>query len=151
MESDSAPASSRQPDRAEEDPDSPDEVLKVAGWSIFAGSMVMLAGLANLVYGTSAIDNAAYFEPKAHLAVIDLEAWGWIVLAVGLLQLAAAASIWAGRNFGRWVGIVSASVNCLVMLMFIPAYPFGALAVFGVDVLVIYGLALYGGRGERAI
>jgi hypothetical protein len=71
---------------------------------------------------------------------------GWIVLIVGILQLTAAFSIWAGNEYGRWMGIASAGLNSIVMLMFIPAYPFGALAAFAIDVLVIYGLAAYGGR-----
>jgi hypothetical protein len=51
-------------------------------------------------------------------------------------------------NDGRWIGIGSAALNSIVMLMFIPAYPFGALAVFAIDVLVIYGLAAYGGHNR---
>jgi hypothetical protein len=33
--------------------------------------------------------------------------------------------------------------------MSIPAYPFWSLAIFAVDILVIYGLAAYGGQHRR--
>ncbi len=33
--------------------------------------------------------------------------------------------------------------------MSMPGYPFWSLAVFGVDLLIIYGLAAYGGLGNR--
>jgi hypothetical protein len=35
-------------------------------------------------------------------------------------------------------------VNAVVQLLAIPAYPFWALAVFALDLLVVYGLVAYG-------
>jgi hypothetical protein len=37
-------------------------------------------------------------------------------------------------------------VNSIAQLMFIPAAPFWALAMFALDMLVIYALTVYGGR-----
>lgn len=122
------------------------ESEKVAGWLLFAGAMVMIAGILNVIYGISGIGNANWLEANSSFVFSNMKTWGWIVLIVGILQLIAAFSIWAGNEFGRWIGILSAGINSIVMLMFIPAYPFGALAVFAIDVLVIYGLAAYGGR-----
>ena len=36
----------------------------------------------------------------------------------------------------------------ILMLLWLPGTPFLALAVFGIDILVIYGLLAYGGRQE---
>jgi hypothetical protein len=41
-------------------------------------------------------------------------------------------------------------VSSIAQLMFIPAAPFWALAMFSVDMLVIYALAVYGGRDLTA-
>jgi len=121
-----------------------------AGWLLFAGAMVMIAGFLNLIYGIAGIGNANWLEANSAYVFSNLKTWGWIVTIVGVLQLTAAFSIWAGNEYGRWIGIVSAGLNSIVMLMFIPAYPFGALAVFAIDVLVIYGLVVYGGQGRGA-
>jgi hypothetical protein len=56
----------------------------------------------------------------------------------------------SGSEFARWFGIVSAGLNALGQLAFVPAYPWWALAMFSVDVLIIYGLAVYGGSRLRA-
>jgi hypothetical protein len=122
---------------------------KAAGWLLFAGAMVMIAGFLNLIYGIAGIGNAHWLEANSAYVFSNLKTWGWIVTIVGVLQLTAAFSIWAGNEYGRWVGMISAGLNSIVMLMFIPAYPFGALAVFAIDVLVLYGLAAYGGQ-DRA-
>jgi hypothetical protein len=34
--------------------------------------------------------------------------------------------------------------------MSIPAYPFFSLAIFALDIVTIYALAAYGGKGRRA-
>lgn len=123
---------------------------KVTGWLLFAGTMILIAGILNVIYGIAGIGNANWLEANTAFVFSGVKTWGWIVLIVGLLQLIAAFSIWAGNEFGRWVGIASAALNSVAMLMFIPAYPFGALAVFAIDILVIYALAAYGGRlGHR--
>jgi len=121
---------------------------KAAGWLLFAGAMVMIAGFLNLIYGIAGIGNANWLEANSAYVFSNLKTWGWIVTIVGVLQLTAAFSIWAGNEYGRWIGMISAGLNSIVMLMFIPAYPLGALAVFAIDVLVIYGLAAYGGKGR---
>ncbi|MFP5388858.1 MAG: hypothetical protein ACLGG5_06110 [Thermoleophilia bacterium] len=123
---------------------------RAAGWLVFAGTMVMIAGVLNTIYGIAGIGNANWLEANSAYVFSNLKTWGWIVLIIGIAQLIAAFSIWAGNEYGRWIGIISAGLNSIVMLMFIPAYPLGALAVFAIDVLVIYGLAAYGGHSHRA-
>jgi membrane protein implicated in regulation of membrane protease activity len=46
----------------------------------------------------------------------------------------------------RWFGILVAALSSIGALLSIPAYPFWSLAIFAIDVLIIYGLAAYGGR-----
>jgi hypothetical protein len=146
----SYPGTATPPNRESQYPPT-DEAEKIAGWLLFAGAMVMIAGVLNVIYGIAGIGNAHWLEANTNYVFSNLKTWGWIVLIVGILQVTAAFSIWVGHEYGRWVGLMSAGLNSIVMLMFIPAYPFGALAVFAIDVLVIYGLAAYGGRGGVAL
>lgn len=122
------------------------------GWVTFAGAMLALIGTLNVVYGIAAIDNANFYVNNVKYVFGDLNTWGWIVLCIGALQIAAAFSIFAGTEWGRWVGIGTAGVNALAQLFFLPSYPFLSLALFAVDILIIYGLLAYGGRrGPAAV
>jgi hypothetical protein len=116
-----------------------------SGWVLFAGIMIMMVGVLNIIWGIAAIDKSSFFVANAKYVISDLKTWGWIILIIGGLQLAAAFSIWAGGGYGRWFGIATATVNAIAALLSIPAYPFWSLAIFAIDVLVIYGLAAYGG------
>ena len=114
------------------------------GWVTFAGIMILLVGIMNVIYGIAAVDKSTFFVQDARYVVFnDLNTWGWILLVVGVVQLIAAFGIWARRGWGRWIGIVSASGNAILQLLFISSFPLAALALFAIDVMVIYGLASY--------
>jgi hypothetical protein len=120
------------------------------GWLLFAGIMILVAGVLNIIYGIAAIDNANFFVNDAQFVFSDLNTWGWIVLVLGVLQVFAAFSIWQGGSYGRWFGIFVAALSAIGALLSIPAYPFWSLAIFAIDVLIIYGLAASGGQRRYA-
>ena len=115
------------------------------GWVLFAGLMICLVGVLNVIYGIAAIGDSRFFVGDATYILSGLNTWGWIMLVLGAAQILAAYAIWRGGNAGRWFGIAVAGLNAIGALMSISAYPFWSLAVFTLDILVIYGLAAYGG------
>ena len=114
------------------------------GWLTYAGILVLIGGVLNVIWGIAAIDSANFFVANASFVISDLNLWGWISLAIGALMVAAGIGIFSGASWAIWVGIGCASVNAVVQLMSIPAYPFWSLAVFALDLLVVYGLVAYG-------
>jgi hypothetical protein len=120
------------------------------GWLLFAGVLIVMAGILNVIYGIAAIDNANFFVADQKYILSDLSTWGWVMLILGVLQIFAAFSLWNGGTFGRWFGIAAASLNAIAALLSIPAYPFWSLAIFTLDILIIYGLATYGGSRSSA-
>ncbi len=121
------------------------------GWVLFAGTMIMIAGFLNFVYGIAAIDNSTFFSDEGRYVVFtDLNTWGWILLIVGVLQLIAAFSIWNRHAYGRIIGVATASISAVVILFTVNAYPFAAFMLFIIDVLVIYALVVHGGRRETS-
>ena len=122
------------------------------GWLVFAGTMLGLAGVVNVIWGIAAIDNSSFFTDEGRYVLFDnLSTWGWFFLIVGILQIFASVSILRGGAFGAVLGIACASINALILLFTVNAFPFAAFMLFIVDILVIYGLATYGGqRRERA-
>jgi hypothetical protein len=117
------------------------------GWVLFAGTMMLLVGTVNVIDGIAAVSNSAFFVDNARFVIFDdLNTWGWIVMILGAAQVLAAFGIWARTSGVRWFGVTVALVNAIAQLMFISAYPFWSLALFTVDILVIYGLIAHGRR-----
>lgn len=127
-----------------------DEETRGQGWVMFAGVMLALIGTLNVIYGIAAIDDANVYVGDAHYTFGDLNAWGWVLLTTGAIQVVTAFGIWAGSQFAQWFGVGFAGLNMLANLLFLPAFPLLSLALFAVDVLIIYGLVSYGGREPTA-
>ena len=120
------------------------------GWVLFAGVMILIAGFLNCIYGIAALDDSSFFAEGNRFVIFDdLNTWGWIHLIVGLLQLVAAFSIWNRHAYGRVIGVATATISAITILMFVNAAPFAAFSIFILDLLVIYGLVAYGGNLDR--
>ena len=120
-----------------------------SGWVTFAGVMLLLVGTLNVIYGIAAIGDSSFFVNDTRYIFGNLNTWGWITLIIGVLQLFAAFSLWSGGLYGRIVGIGVSSLSALAALLSIPAYPFWSLAIFALDVVIIYQIALRGTEGRR--
>jgi hypothetical protein len=119
---------------------------KGAGWVLFAAIMLVMGGVLSIIWGIAAVSSSHFFVAGASYILSDLNTWGWIVMGFGVVEALAALSVWRGGEFGRWFGIFAAGLGGLAAMMSIPAYPFWSLALLAIDVLVIYGLAAYGGK-----
>jgi hypothetical protein len=125
---------------------SAEEYASGGGWIMFASIMLLVAGTWNLIDGILAIGSSRVYVGHQTFVFSDLNTWGWIITVLGALQLLAAFSIMAGNQFGRWFGIGAASINAIGQLFFVPAYPWWSISMFTIDILIIYGLAVYGGK-----
>ena len=108
--------------------------------------MLFLVGVFNVIAGLVALADSKFYAAGAVYVWSDLRTWGWIVLALGVVELLAGGAILRGRGWGRWFGIGVASLNAIGQMVFIPAYPGWALLIIALDILVIYGLAAYGAQ-----
>jgi hypothetical protein len=112
----------------------------ISGWAYFAGVMLGINALLNVIYGIGAINNANFYLNDAKYVFSGLNTWGWVLLISGAIQLCAAVSIFGGTAWGRWVGVATAGVNSIAQLLFLPSSPFLALVLFTIDILIMYGL-----------
>ena len=116
------------------------------GWIAFAGTMLILVGCFNVIDGIAALANSSYVANN--LLFANLHAWGWFFLIWGAVQIVAGFAIYAGSGWAAIVGIVSAFGNAIAQLSWARANPVWAICAIVLDVLVIYGLVVYGGRRE---
>jgi hypothetical protein len=128
--------------------DYPVESDKASGWVAFAAIMLGLAGTWNVIDGILALANSKVYSKSTTFVFSDLRTWGWIILIVGVAEVCAAFALLGGSQVARWFGLAAAGVNSIAQLMFVPAAPFWALAMFIVDLLIIYALAAYGAREQ---
>jgi len=120
------------------------------GWVAFAGILLMLAGLRNLLDGIWALDRE---DTPVDTVIFDdnLAVWGWFYIVVGVILVAAGIAVFNRSAWARMVGIVAASLAVIFNSFWIFAYPIAAGVSILLAVLVIYALAVYGeGEGVEA-
>jgi hypothetical protein len=121
-----------------------------SGWVTFAGVLLLIAGVLNVIYGIAAIGDSKFFVQDTKYIFSSLHGWGWTTVILGVLQLLAAFSLWGGGLYGRIFAIAAASLSALGALLSIPAYPFWSLAIFALDIVIIHQVATRGAEGRRA-
>ena len=113
---------------------------------MFAAILLTVAGTLNIIYGIAAIADGDFFVAgNTTYVVLDLGAWGWILLLIGVLQLTGGFSLMTGGVYGRVIGIAAASFGAVAALLGIAGtHPFWSLGIFALCVIVIHGLVVYG-------
>ena len=122
--------------------------------------MMIMIGVYQTIVGLAALlDDQFYVVTPAYAYRVDVTAWGWIHLFLGIFVVLAGWAVIAGRTWGRVVGVVMAVLSAIANFFFIPYYPFWSLLIIGLDVFVIWALCVYGSpvdgptaptRAERA-
>jgi hypothetical protein len=118
------------------------------GWLLFAATMLGLAGILSVFDGIMALSRSKFYTANSSYVFADLRTWGWITLIIGALLIVAAMGVFSGSGFARWFGIIAASLNAIGLFGSPTAksYPFWSLIIFALDIMVIYALAVYGGK-----
>lgn len=118
------------------------------GWIYFAGFLMLARGVFQAFLGVLALVNSdVLVVSERHLVAFNFTAWGWIHIALSVVLLTAAASVFSGRWWGRVVGSIVASLSLLANLAFLPVYPIWSIVVITIDVLMLYALLV---RGDEA-
>ena len=121
------------------------------GWVMFAAAMLLLLGCTNTLEGVAAVTGSDFFVTRGQYIFGDLSSWGWAIWLLGVAQGLTGVAVLVKSQVARWLGVAFAAGNAVAQLLMIQAYPLWSLAVFSLDIAVIYGLAVYGGRAWRSV
>jgi hypothetical protein len=118
-----------------------------AGFTLFAGIMMVMIGTFQALEGFVAIlEDQFYVVTRNYVYDLDVTAWGWVHLILGILVAVAGFYVFFGSLWARIVGITFVALNAISQFMFLPYYPFWSLLMISLDVFVIWALCVYGPR-----
>jgi hypothetical protein len=118
-----------------------------AGWIVFAGVYLLVAGVMNGIWGLAALtDREILLDGK--LAWSTLTTWGWVSVGVAAVQLSAGALVLARRVVGRALAIVVALGGLFVNFLAVGAYPVWSILAVVANGLVLWAVTVYGDAFE---
>jgi hypothetical protein len=117
----------------------------VSGWAVggtvFAGTVLMLVGVFQAIAGLVAIfDDDFYVVTRNYTFDLDVTAWGWLHLLIGILLVIVAWGLFSRSAWAGVTAIMLAGFSAVVNFFFIPYYPFWAILVIALDIWVIWSL-----------
>jgi hypothetical protein len=119
--------------------------MRGAGRVTFAATLLLIAGTLNIIYGIGALGDARVFVGDQRFIFTNLNALGWVLILLGVIQLGGGFSLIAGNTYGRVIGLIGAGLGAIGALLSVGgAYPWWSLAIFALCVYVIHGILVYG-------
>ena len=125
--------------------------MRGAGRATFAAVLLLIAGTLNIIYGIGALSNANIFHNGERYVFSNLNAMGWVLLILGVLQLTGGFSLMAGKTYGRVLGSIAAGLGAIGALLSISGpNPWWSLGVFALCVYILHGILVLG-QDEREL
>src|SRR5215203_315021 len=119
--------------------------MRGTGRVVFAATMLLIVGTLNIIYGIGALDDANIFVNDQRFVLTNLNVLGWVLIILGVIQLAGGLSLMAGNTYGRVIGIVGGSLGAIGALLSIGgSYPWWSRGIFALCIYVVHGLIVYG-------
>jgi hypothetical protein len=119
-----------------------------SGWFamvVAVGVLLIILGVWNAIDGLSALVGGDFVVADADRVVaLQVAAWGWVLLALGVVEVVAGIALFIGARWARVVAVLVAGANGVVQLAFLAAYPVGAVLIMVVCALVIWTVVKHG-------
>jgi hypothetical protein len=115
----------------------------------FAGVLLMLASFFDILQGASAVhDDELFAAGTEYLYKIDVTAWGWTHIVIGVIGVVVSIGILMRKSWGQLTGMVVAGLSILTNFAFLPFYPIWAAMIIGFNIAVIWALSYQMKRGS---
>jgi hypothetical protein len=114
---------------------------RVVGGLAFAATVMIMIGAFSTIAGLAALLDDNYIVVSRRYAFdLDVSAWGWIHLVLGIAVTVAGFGLFANRTWAAVVAIVLAGLIAIDYFFFIPYQPVWSLLVIALSVWVIWSV-----------
>jgi hypothetical protein len=115
------------------------------GMVVGVGVILIVLGVWNAIDGLTALIARDFVVADAERVVgLQVAAWGWVLLALGVVEVVAGIALFVGSRWARVVAVLVAGFNGVVQLAFLAAYPVGAVLIMIVSAVVIWTVVKHG-------
>ena len=115
------------------------------GWAAFAGIMLIIFGVVDVIQGIAALVNNEFFVlTEEYVFKFNITTWGWIHLIGGIILILAGAGIFSGNVLARTVGVIVAGLAIIWNFAWLPYYPVWSIVVIAIGITVIWALTVHG-------
>lgn len=120
---------------------------------MFAGVLMLVYGVLGILEGIAGIaKDDVYARIGDYVYKLNLTAWGWIHLILGILLAVIGYGILKGASWGKASGIALAALSVVAQFMWLPYQPIWALISIAIGLFIIWALCTdHSGRDSGAV
>jgi hypothetical protein len=109
--------------------------------AVFAGVLLMIAGVMNILQGITAIANDDVYARIGNYAFkFDVTPWGWIHLVLGVLVVFVGWGAYTGATWAKITGTVVVSLAMIGNFMWLPYQTWWAVVLIAIDGFALWSL-----------
>jgi hypothetical protein len=109
--------------------------------AVFAGILLMIAGVMNILQGITAIANDDIYARIGNYAFkFDVTPWGWIHLVLGVLVVFVGWGAYTGATWAKITGTVVVSLAMIGNFMWLPYQTWWAVVLIALDGFALWSL-----------
>ncbi|GAB3173232.1 DUF7144 family membrane protein [Streptomyces incanus] len=113
------------------------------GLTVFAGVMLFLVGLLDILRGIMAIAKDDIFVTTPHYVFeFDLTGWGWIHLVLGAVAMIVSIGLLWTVAWARVAGVAIAGLVIIANFLSLPYYPVWSVVTITISVFIIWALCV---------
>jgi hypothetical protein len=114
------------------------------GGAVFAATLMIIGGFFGPFQGIALIAKGTFYvQPANYWINTSASTWGWTMLILGLLVLAAGFGVLSGAAWARWLGILIVGVQALANFLYIPVQPWWSITLILVDLWIMHSLLVH--------
>jgi hypothetical protein len=124
-----------------------------AGWTIFAGTALLIAGVMRIFDSIWAFRYHGVLPSNLEAAIFghSLKTYAWVYLVVAIILILAGFGVFVQSQVSRWIGVFAAAVLGISAIWWMPYYPIWSLTYIALGVIVIYALAAYDAPADATL
>lgn len=123
--------------------------IRRSGWLTYAAVIMFIAAGLYSLWAINLWTDAAWLSDVSN-GVFGGQRWLWGLFDIGMavLYVYAGKSLLDGRDFGRWIAVIAASIGILRWFYWMAFAPFLSLTIVAMLFLVLYAVLVTWGEQE---
>ncbi|KAA0917998.1 hypothetical protein [Dietzia sp. ANT_WB102] len=112
--------------------------------TLAAAILLLVSGAALILQGIAALlKDDLFIVGVQYIYSFSLTGWGWVHVIVGILVVLSALGLFSGATWARVVAIGIAGVSIIANFLWLPYFPWWAILIIALDIVVIWALATW--------
>ena len=109
-----------------------------------AGGLMLTSAILTFLIGVFALaaDDLVVSGP-GYEYTFQVTGWGWANIVTGMVLAAFAIALFVGAQWARAAAIIVTCLAIVITFLWMPYYPTGSIVLIALDVVVIWGVAMW--------